>query len=202
MEGILRDNWIEFFSLIQEDTEESSCPTSHRLLLQSWTCPPLWFCLSSPHHSDFQLEQTNQHSRKKKRGIYDCSLLWLRRLKTELNFIWLSPPICTLALKLSHSNFAKNVHLFIYVSARASHCGGFSCRAQVLGCTSFVGAVPTVWSTGSVVVVHRLSCSLACGIFPEQGSNPYLLHRQADSLPLSHQGGGPLTPTFRRWVKK
>ena len=37
-----RDNWIEFLSLIQEDTEESSCPTSHGLLLQSWACPPFF----------------------------------------------------------------------------------------------------------------------------------------------------------------
>ena len=35
---------------------------------------------------------------------------------------------------------------------------------------------------------HRLSCSVACQIFPDQGSNLCLLHRQADSLPLSHQG--------------
>ena len=35
---------------------------------------------------------------------------------------------------------------------------------------------------------HGLSCSAACGIFPHQGSNPHLLHWQADSLPLSHQG--------------
>ena len=27
-----------------------------------------------------------------------------------------------------------------------------------------------------------------CGIFPDQDSNPCLLHRQVDSLPLSHQG--------------
>ena len=36
-------------------------------------------------------------------------------------------------------------------------------------------------SAGSVVVVHRLSCSLACGIFPDQGSNPCPLHWQVDS---------------------
>ena len=33
-----------------------------------------------------------------------------------------------------------------------------------------------------------LSCSSACGIFLDQGSNPCLLHWQVDSLPLSHQG--------------
>ena len=38
----------------------------------------------------------------------------------------------------------------------------------------------------SLVVGHGLSCSEACGIFPNQGSNPYRLHWQVDSLPLSH----------------
>ena len=42
--------------------------------------------------------------------------------------------------------------------------------------------------TGSVVVAHGPSCSTACGIFPDQGSNPYPLHWQADSQPLRHQG--------------
>ena len=41
---------------------------------------------------------------------------------------------------------------------------------------------------GSVVVVHGPSCSVACGIFPDQGSNPCPLHWQADSQPLRHQG--------------
>ena len=34
---------------------------------------------------------------------------------------------------------------------------------------------------GSVVVVHGLSCPVACGNFPKQGSNLYFLHWQADS---------------------
>ena len=42
--------------------------------------------------------------------------------------------------------------------------------------------------TGSVIVAHRPSCSAACGIFPDQGSNPCPLHWQADSQPLRHQG--------------
>ena len=41
---------------------------------------------------------------------------------------------------------------------------------------------------GSVVDVHRLSRSAACGIFPYQGSNLRLLSWQEDSLPLIHQG--------------
>ena len=42
--------------------------------------------------------------------------------------------------------------------------------------------------TGSVIVAHGPSCSVACGIFPDQGSNPCPLHWQADSQPLRHQG--------------
>ena len=61
--------------------------------------------------------------------------------------------------------------------ARASHCGGLSCSgARALG------------TRASVVVAHGLSCSTACGIFPDQGSNPCPLHWQADSQPLRHQG--------------
>ena len=41
---------------------------------------------------------------------------------------------------------------------------------------------------GSVVVAHGLSCSAACGIFPDQGSNPCPPPWQADSQPLRHQG--------------
>ena len=41
---------------------------------------------------------------------------------------------------------------------------------------------------GSVVVAHGPSCSAACGILPDQGSNPCPLHWQADSQPLRHQG--------------
>ena len=53
-------------------------------------------------------------------------------------------------------------------------CGLSSCRSQAL-------------STGSIVVVHRLSYSVACQIFLDQGLNLCLLHWQADSLSLSHQ---------------
>ena len=59
----------------------------------------------------------------------------------------------------------------------ASHCSGFSCcGVRVLG------------SWASVVVAHGLSCSVACGIFPDQGSNPCPLHWQVDSKPLHHLG--------------
>ena len=56
---------------------------------------------------------------------------------------------------------------------------------------SVVG-VPGLQSTDSVVVVHGLSCSAACGIFPAHRWNPHLLHWWKDSLPLSHHGGPSL----------
>ena len=52
---------------------------------------------------------------------------------------------------------------------------------QQLWRTGSVVVVRGLQSTGSVVVAHGLSCSAACGIFPDQGSNPCTLHCQADS---------------------
>ena len=43
--------------------------------------------------------------------------------------------------------------------------------------------------------MRGLSCSVACGIFPDQGLNPCPLHWQVDSQPLRHQGS-PLLAFF------
>ena len=51
---------------------------------------------------------------------------------------------------------------------------------------------------GSVVVAHGPSCSAACGIFPDQGSNPCPLHWQADSQPVRHEG----SPYLRELLNK
>ena len=54
--------------------------------------------------------------------------------------------------------------------ARTAACGGFSCgRAQALD----------TWA--SVDVAHGLSCSMACGIFPDKGLNLSLLYWQVNS---------------------
>ncbi|XP_066873188.1 NIPA-like protein 2 isoform X3 [Kogia breviceps] len=42
--------------------------------------------------------------------------------------------------------------------------------------------------TGSAAMAHGPSRSVACGIFPDRGTNPCPLHRQMDSQPLRHQG--------------
>ena len=41
-------------------------------------------------------------------------------------------------------------------------------------------------------MAHGFSCSVACAILPEQGSNLCFLAWQADSSPLSHQGSSKL----------
>ena len=70
----------------------------------------------------------------------------------------------------------------------AAHHGGLSCGARVSGVRTLVVVVRRLQSTSSAIVVPGLSCPAACGISLDQGSNPRLLHRQADSSPLSHQG--------------
>ena len=69
----------------------------------------------------------------------------------------------------------------------SSRCAGLSLsRPLLLRSTSSRRA-------GSVVVAHGPSCSVACGIFPDQGSNPCPLHWQADCQPLHHQGSPQYT---------
>ena len=97
--------------------------------------------------------------------------------------------------------FLKLIYLFIYfwlcrvfVSVRglspaaasgghsSSHCAGLSpSRPLPLRSTGSRRA-------GSAIVAHGPSCSAACGILSDQGSNPCPLHWQADSQQLRHQG--------------
>ena len=67
--------------------------------------------------------------------------------------------------------------------AWSSHCRGFSCcRAWALGQMAFS-------HYSSQALQHRLrGCCKACGIFPDQGSNPCPQYWKEHSLPLSHQG--------------
>ena len=52
---------------------------------------------------------------------------------------------------------------------------------------------------GSVILAHGPSCSAACGIFPDQGTNPCPLHWQADSQPLRHQGSPQTSFIIQFW---
>ena len=90
--------------------------------------------------------------------------------------------------------FFKNFYLFIYLwlcwvfasvrglSPVAASGGHSSSRCEGLSLSRPLLLRSTgSRCTGSVVVAHGLSCSAACGIFPDQGSNPCPLHWQADS---------------------
>ena len=48
-------------------------------------------------------------------------------------------------------------------------------------CVGLVVVAHGLWGADPVVVVYGLSCSVAWGIFPDQGSNPGPLHWQVDS---------------------
>ena len=95
-----------------------------------------------------------------------------------------SLPQCTGSLQLRRAGAT-----LLRCGARASHCGGLPCcRARAPGAWAPVAVARGLQSTGSAAVAHGLPCSVACGIFPDQGSNPHPLHWQADSQPLCHQG--------------
>ena len=85
--------------------------------------------------------------------------------------------VCWLSLvAVSGLPFLAVHGLLIVVASPVAERGLWSARASVVG-------APGLWSTGSIVVALGLSCSEACGIFPDQESTPCLLHWQADSLP-------------------
>ena len=72
------------------------------------------------------------------------------------------------------------------------HCSGFSRRKKLV--EQRLQVHRRFSSCSSWAPEHRLrsceqlSCSEIRGIILDQGSNPYLLHWQVDSLPLNHQG--------------
>ena len=76
----------------------------------------------------------------------------------------------------------------------SSRCAGLSLSRPLM-----------LWSTGSryagsVIVAQGPSRSAACGILPDQGSNPCPLHWQADSQPLCHQGSPIYAFDMENWA--
>ena len=75
----------------------------------------------------------------------------------------------------------------IVVASLAAEGGLWGLWAPVAVARGLCSCSSLASSTGSVVMALRLTHSRACGIFPDQGLNPCLLHWQVDSFPLSHQ---------------
>ena len=77
--------------------------------------------------------------------------------------------------------FAMHRLSLVAANGLLSTCGTGASRGRV--------ADHELWGTrASVVGAHWLSCSMACGIFLDQGSSPCPLDWQVDSQPLDHQG--------------
>ena len=116
-------------------------------------------------------------------------------LKLFILFIYLFGAVPGLRCCEGFSLVGGEQELLSSSGARASPCGGFSrCGAQArvhgppqLWHDGAVVAACRLYNTSSTVVSHRHSCSMACGIFPDQGSNLCFPHWQAESSPLSHQ---------------
>ena len=106
--------------------------------------------------------------------------------------------------------FFNFIYLFIYLfmavldlpsSARAfSSCGKrgplFIAVRGPLTIAASLSAEHRSRRAGSVIVAHGPICSMACRIFPDQGSNPCPLHWQADSQLLRHQGSPFIVPFY------
>ena len=80
--------------------------------------------------------------------------------------------------------------MYLFLAARGLHCSEwgllsscFSLRWFLLlqNADSRVCGPQLLQHPGLAVAAHGLSCSMACGIFPDQGLNPCPLHWQADS---------------------
>ena len=117
-------------------------------------------------------------------------------LWTVANVTWNSSPGL-----YSFFFFNKFIYLFIYlwlclvfVSVQGLSLAGASGGHSSSRCAGLSLSRPLLLRStgsrraGSVVVAHRPSCSVACGILPDRGTNPCPLHWQADSQPLRHQG--------------
>ena len=104
--------------------------------------------------------------------------------KKKKSFIYLCIFMAALGLCCCTQVFSScsEPELLSSCSTQAPHCSDFSC------CGAWA-----LDAHASVVVACRLSCPVACGIFPDQGSNSYPLHWQADSSPLSHQGSSRIS---------
>ena len=125
-------------------------------------------------------------------------------LSPSISFSWSQRPygwnhvVCAIWFLSVHSTFCIFfLNLFIYLYLFLAVLGLRFCAGASSSCGSgghsssrCAGLSPSrpllLWSTGSrragsVVVAHGLSRSAACGIFPDQGSNPCPLHWQADS---------------------
>ena len=142
--------------------------------------------------------------------LKSCSMLKVLRspaIKTPISFSF------AFRSSLPYPNtelFFLHIQFYLFVALLGLHCcmrlplvvGSRGCSLVVVHGLLFAVASCGAWALGHAgfsscsswtlehrlkVVIQGLSCSAACGIFMDQGSNPCFLHWQANSLLLSHQ---------------
>ena len=105
--------------------------------------------------------------------------------------------------------FYNDLPLAVFVAARAflwlQRVGSSWCRAWALGHPGFSGhgtkaqeLAHGLQSRGSADAPHRLGCSAARGVFPDQGSNPCLLRWQV--FFTTEPPGKTLGAAFLFWI--
>ena len=118
--------------------------------------------------------------------------------KTFLSSLHFMFFVCLFVFFKKFMFFYLFIYLFMTVLSLRFRARAFSSSASGDHSSSRCTGLPPSWPlllrstgsrrAGSAIVAHRPSRSAACGIFPDQGSNPCPLHWQADSQPLRHQG--------------
>ena len=109
-------------------------------------------------------------------ALQDWLICWPTFLKrkivlfTDFWLRWVSVPDCG----GQDSSPVATLRLLIAVASPVLVCGLQGAQASGV-------LAPGPQRTGSIEVTHGLSCSTACWIFLDQGSNLCLLHRQEDS---------------------
>ena len=112
-----------------------------------------------------------------------CSLPGLESCQSLLVCVWLHWVFVAVRAflqlwgLLSSCRVSCSLHWLLLLQSTGSK----ACRLQKLRSMGSAAAAPKHRLSG-------LSCPVACGIFPDQGSNPRLLQWQVNCLPLSHQG--------------
>ena len=115
---------------------------------------------------------------------------WITREVPLLIFILFIFSFCCAGSSLLHGLFNFGEQRLLYNGgAQAYHCGGYSVGSRTHG-------LQQLQDLGSIVVSHKVNCSKARGISPNQGPNPCLLRWQVDSLSLSHEGSPPSTTYY------
>ena len=109
-------------------------------------------------------------------------IIYIFNLFIYLWLCWVFVAVRGLSLVAGSGLLFVVVHgLLIAVASLVAEHGLQACGLWQLWHTGSVVVARGLQSAGSMVAAHGLSCSAACGIFPDQGSNPCPLHWQVDS---------------------